>query len=139
LVACCLPAACAVAVLAARAPACTAIFIGIPWLATAIFLPISNWLQHDGSTYESAATSANVNLGFFSRRVGFNVGYHSAHHVRPAAHWTKLPELHDRLLAGSIPSDRIRRGLLAELLGTRAARAATPAPAGTPSVEVGTA
>ncbi len=139
LIACCLPVACAVAVLGVRSPASTAVFFGVPWVATALFLPISNWLQHDGSTYESAATSANVNLGFFSRRVGFNIGYHSAHHIRPAAHWTKLPELHRRLLAASVPSDRIRRGLLVELLDTRTVRVAAPVATGTPSVGVGRA
>jgi fatty acid desaturase len=100
-------------------PTSTAIFILVPWTTTAIFLPVSNWLQHAGCTYESAATSANVNLGFFSRRAGFNVGYHSAHHSRPATHWTKLPELHHRLLEASTPPERIRGGFVAELLRIR--------------------
>jgi len=126
LVACCLPAAVAVVVLGARSPAPTAVFILVPWVATAMFLPVSNWLQHAGCTYESAATSANVNLGFFSGPLGFNVGYHSAHHTRPAAHWTKLPELHRRLLAASTPSDRIRGGLVADLLRSQTAALVGP-------------
>jgi fatty acid desaturase len=85
-------------------------------VATALSLPASNWLQHAGCTYESAATSANMNLGFFSRRVGFNIGYHSIHHARPAAHWTKLPEIHCKVLAASVPPARIRGGLMVHAL-----------------------
>ena len=53
-------------------------------MATAIFLPASTWLQHAGCLH-AAATSADVNLGFFSHRVGLHIGYHSAHHTRPRA------------------------------------------------------
>jgi fatty acid desaturase len=122
LLAACFPATVAVVVLGNVSPAATATFIVVPWVATATFLPVSNWLQHAGCTYESPARSANVNLGFFSRRVGFNVGYHSAHHFRSTAHWTKLPELHDRLLAASVPPDRVRGGLIADLLRNRRPR-----------------
>jgi fatty acid desaturase len=87
-------------------------------VATALFLPVSNWLQHNGCSYESASTSANVNLGLFSRTVAFNIGYHSAHHARPAAHWSKLPDIHDRLLADSVPQARMRKSVTADLSRT---------------------
>ncbi len=126
LAACCLPAAAVVVVLGVRSPLPTAAFILLPWAATALSLPASNWLQHAGCTYESAATSANVNFGFFSRGVGFNIGYHSIHHARPAAHWTKLPELHHRMLAERVPAARIRGGLM--LGGRRADKGASRIP-----------
>ena len=43
--------------------------------------------------------------------ISFNVGYHAAHHYRPAVHWSKLPALHqslrdripERLVIHSVP------------------------------------
>jgi fatty acid desaturase len=115
---CALPIAVLVAALVVISPTRTALFVFLPWVATALFLPISNWLQHTGCSYESASTSANVNLGLFSRTMAFNIGYHSAHHARPAAHWSKLPDLHTRLLADSVPPARIRKSLTVDLSRT---------------------
>jgi len=32
-----------------------------------------------------------------------NLGYHTAHHLRPRLHWSKLPALHARIVAGIPP------------------------------------
>ncbi|HEV2852180.1 MAG TPA: fatty acid desaturase [Thermoanaerobaculia bacterium] len=34
----------------------------------------------------------------------FNSGYHTAHHVKPGLHWSRLPEFH-RQLRDRIPAE----------------------------------
>lgn len=110
--------------LAATHPAATAICIGIPWFATVLVLPVTNWYHHVGCTFETPETSSNVNLGFFSRWFGFNVGYHSAHHSRPAAHWSRLPALHARIFPEGLPRERVCYGITA-ILASRFSQSAT--------------
>lgn len=94
-------------------------FLGVPWAAVAIALPLTNWRHHQGADYADRYRVARVNNGFFSARIGFYIGYHSAHHARPALHWSRLAEFHEREFALYIPSSYIvgsvvrprRRGL----------------------------
>jgi fatty acid desaturase len=118
LVVCCLPAAVVLIGLMIASPAGAAVFLLAPWVATAVFLPATNWRQHSGCTYQSPSTSANVNFGVLHGVLAFNIGYHSAHHIRPAAHWTKLPELHARFIAASLPTACRRHGIFAEAAGS---------------------
>lgn len=114
---CCMPVAALLLGLAAASPSRFALFVLVPWVATAVFLPATNWMQHAGCSYESPSSSANVNFGPLHGLLAFNIGYHAAHHVRPSAHWTKLPDLHARLIAASLPETCTRRGLFLEMLG----------------------
>ncbi len=123
---CCLPGAVLVLGLVIVSPTRAALFLLLPWAATAVFLPATNWKQHVGCSYESPSSSANVNFGLLHGVLAFNIGYHSAHHIRPAAHWTKLPHLHARLIADSLPERCVRHGLLLEMLGTTRAGARRP-------------
>jgi fatty acid desaturase len=119
---CCLPVAALLIGLTIASPVHAAVFLLVPWIVTTVFLPATNWMQHVGCTYESPSSSANVNFGLLHGVLAFNIGYHSAHHVRPGAHWTKLPRLHARFVAPSLPPDRISRGLFLEALGTATRR-----------------
>jgi fatty acid desaturase len=113
LLVCCVPAA---------SPVRVAVFVLVPWAATTVFLPATNWMQHAGCTYESPSSSANVNFGLLHGVLAFNICYHSAHHVRPGAHWSRLPDLHTRFIAPSLPRSRISRGLFLEALGIATGR-----------------
>ncbi|MGA8724279.1 MAG: fatty acid desaturase [Acidimicrobiales bacterium] len=127
---CCIPAAVLLIGLAIASPERAALFLLVPWAATTVFLPATNWMQHVGCTYDAPSDSANVNFGVMHGALAFNIGYHSAHHVRPAAHWSKLPDLHARLIAPSLPPGRISRGLFVEAFGTATRRSGTPHHAG---------
>ncbi len=87
-----------------------ALFFLLTWVVGWFGAAINNWNHHVGCQYEDDATSANVDLGFMCRGFGFNIGYHSAHHLRPAVHWSLLPELHERVMAPHIPLRYYRAG-----------------------------
>jgi len=67
-----------------------------PWLLGLCLLVGVNLLQHDAC---DPGESRN-----FTGRMGnwlfFNNGYHTAHHLRPSAHWSALPALHAGLQPG---------------------------------------
>ena len=48
---------------------------------------------------------ANNCLSWWFNRITHNFGYHTAHHLRPGAHWTELPEIYADI-ADQIPAAR---------------------------------
>jgi len=84
-----------------RVTAAATIFV--PVLLTYVFLPWNNLRHHDGCDLESddPLAYANNDLSRLSTSLGFNIGYHSAHHLRPAVHWSLLGRVHDELEQGS--------------------------------------
>jgi fatty acid desaturase len=50
--------------------------------------------------------SANNSLSPSFNRSCSNSGYHTAHHFKPAAHWTELPQIHSQI-AGRIPAGQL--------------------------------
>ncbi|MCP3980632.1 MAG: fatty acid desaturase [bacterium] len=86
------------------------LFFGLAWLCNSIGASFNNWMHHVGCEYEDIYTSSNVNLSFLSRWFGFNIGYHSAHHLEPRLHWSKLAELHSSKLQEKTPSRYYRNG-----------------------------
>ncbi len=63
-----------------------------------------DYLNHYGcdETSDNIYEHANNSLSKIFNRTTHNFGYHTAHHVKPGAHWTKLPEIHEEI-AGKIP------------------------------------
>jgi fatty acid desaturase len=79
------------------------LFYGITWALCSIGIAANNWSHHSECEMDSIYTSCNVNLLSRCRFLGFNIGYHSAHHWHPSLHWIKLPEFHKKHLAKHIP------------------------------------
>lgn len=79
------------------------------WLVTGFGTALTNWRHHVGCRYIDEYDAANVNLGFFSRTPGFNIGYHNAHHKYPRTHWTLLSQLYREEFASRTPPERIYR------------------------------
>jgi len=65
----------------------------LPQLAALFFLLASNYLQHAGAQGESEWNHSRNFLGWINP-LFFNVGYHTAHHFQPDAHWSELPAIH---------------------------------------------
>ena len=78
-----------------------------PWLAFAFLLGphlLLRWAvfwfsyrQHEGAPMTHVYDGAITNLGPFNGWL-LNVGHHTAHHERPALHWTKLPARTARIM-----------------------------------------
>ena len=69
-----------------------------PQAAAMFWLLASNYLQHAHAHGASQFDHARNFLGAVNV-IGFNVGYHTAHHHDPQCHWSDLPDLHRRLAA----------------------------------------
>jgi fatty acid desaturase len=76
----------------------TFLFLLLPWLLGVSLLVAVNLPQHDGCD----PTSSYSHSRNFTSRLGnwflFNNGYHSAHHLQPSLHWSRLPDAHRAIL-----------------------------------------
>jgi len=77
----------------------------LPWYALiAVITRYVDYLNHYGCDERSpnvyARANNSVNRSF--NRGCHNFGYHTAHHLRPTAHWTELPAIH-AAIADRIP------------------------------------
>lgn len=78
-------------------------FYLIPWFLAYTYLAHANWVYHVGCEYDSAYTVAKTDNSFLGRTLGFNVGYHAAHHWHPTLHWSLIKEFHDIYVAPHTP------------------------------------
>jgi len=82
-----------------------AIFVfAIPMLAGYVVTCWHTYCHHAGlDTQNPYEASHNILHRSYNILTG-NLGYHTAHHVKPKLHWSKLPEFH-ATIAGKIPAD----------------------------------
>ncbi|MDH3978714.1 MAG: fatty acid desaturase [Gammaproteobacteria bacterium] len=75
-----------------------------------ISLLFTVWVTHDHhsglDTDDAFEASYNNENPLFNFLTG-NLGYHTAHHYRPGLHWSKLPELHEKI-RHRIPAELMR-------------------------------
>jgi fatty acid desaturase len=85
------------------------LFFLIPWYAVIYFISrYVDYLNHYGCEESSDPYAcANNSLNKMFNRTCQNFGYHTAHHLRPTAHWTELPDIHARI-AHRIPPERLK-------------------------------
>ena len=74
-----------------------------PQAAALFWLMASNYLQHAHACGTSEFDHARNFLGAVNW-LGFNVGYHTAHHHEPGLHWSELPALHRELAPRIAPA-----------------------------------
>jgi fatty acid desaturase len=82
----------------------------LPWyLVTHFVTRYVDYLNHYGCDEgsENAHARANNSVSWWFNFTTHNFGYHTAHHLRPGAHWTELPEIH-RAIADKIPDRHIK-------------------------------
>ena len=74
------------------------LFVFILPMATILFY--TSWVTYDHHaglhTDDPFKGSFNIMNTWFNRTTG-NLGYHTAHHYKQGLHWSKLPELHERI------------------------------------------
>jgi len=83
----------------------------MPWYFVTYFLTrYVDYLNHYGCEQNGPNRFAAAN-NFVSRSFNsdtHNFGYHTAHHLRPGAHWTTLPDIH-ATIADQIPEKNLKR------------------------------
>jgi fatty acid desaturase len=79
------------------------VFVG-PMVLALVNVARLGYEQHAGlEADDHLAASRNIESRLYNV-LTFNSGYHTAHHLEPAVHWSRLPELHRRIRAG-IPEE----------------------------------
>ncbi len=66
----------------------------VPWIAGQWFLIAVNLPQHDGLEEQSTWNHSRNVINTSSNWIFLNNGFHTAHHARPALHWSALPAWH---------------------------------------------
>lgn len=84
----------------------TFLYVGVPWLFGQWCIVAINLIQHHGCAHASTHDHSRNLTGPILNWIFLNNGFHTAHHLRPAMHWTLLAEYHQREV---VP--RIRRDL----------------------------
>jgi fatty acid desaturase len=85
-----------VAMLAVAQPRLVLIYL-LPWyVLTHVITRYVDYLNHYGCDEDSKNPYARANnsLSRWFNWTTHNFGYHTAHHIRPGAHWTELPAIH---------------------------------------------
>lgn len=83
--------------LLAVAPLETFVFVVVPWIYAQWGILAINHVQHHGCDPDSKLDHTRNFTGRWMNWWTFNNGYHTAHHLRPTLHWSRLPELHREL------------------------------------------
>jgi fatty acid desaturase len=66
----------------------------LPAVAIALTLVnVQNYYRHFGAEPDSRYANSVSHYGRLYNRLTFNDGYHQEHHLRPATHWSRLPEV----------------------------------------------
>jgi fatty acid desaturase len=94
-------------VLAYFKPFATAVIFALPMLIVYLGTCWTTYYHHAGLDTEDPLEASHNNLNKFYNIVSGNLGYHTAHHMKQALHWSKLPEYHSTI-ADKIPSELIR-------------------------------
>ncbi len=95
----------------------------VPMLMMLYLLKYSAYAHHSGLPLGDDFTASRTNTGRFYNWLTWNAGYHAAHHVSQAMHWSALPAYHAELAA------RMPAELQGERWGEQFARPARTAPA----------
>jgi fatty acid desaturase len=93
-----------VAVLFALRPVPTVFAFVLPMVFMLFHTAWATYTHHAGKKTSSHFVASNNILHRGYNVLTGNLGYHTAHHLRPGVHWSELPALHDTI-AERIPAD----------------------------------
>ncbi|MDF1779780.1 MAG: fatty acid desaturase [Alcanivoracaceae bacterium] len=94
----------------------------LPMMLLLVLLLDNTWGQHAGTGLDNHfEASRNVELKLYNI-TSWNLGFHTAHHMLPGLHWSKLPALHERI-RDRIPPHLITRTLFLQWMPEKERRA----------------
>jgi len=80
----------------------TLLYVALPWLHGQWWLITFGLFQHQDLDGEDPWQNSRNITGRCFNWFFFNIGYHTAHHLRPALHWSELPAYHEHEVAPRI-------------------------------------
>jgi beta-carotene hydroxylase len=86
-----------------------ALFFVVPNLLAAAFVWWESYVHHLGTPGSNVYDGSVTVLGKRFNLANFNIGHHTAHHVKPTLHWSLLPRRTEQI-AGKIPASCLREG-----------------------------
>ncbi len=90
----------------------TLVYLGGPWLFGQWAIVTINLLQHQDCDPASEVDHSRNVTGRLVNWLVLNNGFHGAHHLRPALHWSRLPEFHRVRVAPRLSPELDERSLL---------------------------
>jgi beta-carotene hydroxylase len=90
----------------------TLLYFGVPWLFAQWGIVTINLLQHQDCDHGTAYDHSRNITGRFINWLFLNSGFHTAHHLRPALHWSRLPEFHRAQIAPNMRPELNHRSLV---------------------------
>jgi fatty acid desaturase len=90
----------------------TLLYLAVPWLFGQWAIITINLLQHQDCDAASELDHSRNVTGHAMNWLFLNNGYHTAHHLRPALHWSRLPAFHAARVAPRARAQLSERSLL---------------------------
>jgi fatty acid desaturase len=90
----------------------TVIYLLLPWLYGQWWLFTFNLFQHQGVDGDDPYKNSRNLTSFWFNWFYLNIGFHSAHHLKPSVHWSLLPELHAKEIFPFLPSSLDSKSML---------------------------
>lgn len=85
----------------------------------------NTYMQHSDLDTRSEYTASRNSMSRLYNFISWNLGYHTAHHMKPHVHWSRLPELHAEI-AHRIPEGMICHSVLLSACPYRHSRDSQP-------------
>jgi beta-carotene hydroxylase len=80
-------------------PVHTLVVFVMPMALSLVALAWSTYVHHLGLPTDDPLGASYTDRGRWTNWWGYNIGYHTAHHLGPALHWSQLRALHERIAA----------------------------------------
>lgn len=97
-----------VAGLVAYKPAAGLLLFVLPMIMGLFITAWATYEHHAGLNTDNQFEASFNNLNRWYNLFTGNLGYHTAHHYRQGLHWSKLPQLHEKI-KDNIPEELVRK------------------------------
>lgn len=93
----------------------TVVYLGVPWIFGQWCIVAINLIQHQNCDHTSSHNHSRNFTGSALNWIFLNNGFHTAHHLRPALHWSLLQKFHEREVSPLVRTELNERSFLSFL------------------------